>query len=65
MKRGFQSAKNELIMTIDSDLVGLSKKAVGELIEPVRNGLADISISLRSNSLLLFKLLGLDFVSGE
>lgn len=65
MKMGFEAAKNNLVMTIDSDLVGLDRGAIGDLIEPVLKDRADVSISLRKNSLGLFKLLGLDFVSGE
>lgn len=65
MKMGFEAAKNNPVMTIDSDLVGLDREAISELIEPVKNGQADMSISLRKNSLGIFKLFGLDFVSGE
>jgi len=63
--KGLSSAKNELIMFIDSDLIGLSKKNITNLIVPVTKGEVDISISLRGNSLAIFKMLGLDFVSGE
>ncbi|PIZ73179.1 glycosyl transferase [Candidatus Peregrinibacteria bacterium CG_4_10_14_0_2_um_filter_43_11] len=65
MKLGFEAASYPLIMMIDSDLIGLSEKALTELIEPVKNGIADVSMSLRKNSLRIFKWFGLDFVSGE
>ncbi|MFA5948227.1 MAG: glycosyltransferase family 2 protein [Candidatus Gracilibacteria bacterium] len=65
VKCGIEASKNAWIMTIDADLIGLNKNNITELVNPVLNGDADVSISLRSNSLLIFKLFGLDFVSGE
>ena len=38
---------------------------IDALAAPVLNGEADLSISLRSNSLALYRAIGLDFVSGE
>jgi hypothetical protein len=58
-------AKNDLIMLMDADLVGLSHEAIVNLIAPVTQGNADITISLRKNALLIYKFLGVDFVSGE
>lgn len=65
MMVGIKEAKNDLILTIDSDLVGLTREDVMALIEPVVNGKADVSMTLRKNSLAIFKYFGLDFVSGE
>jgi len=62
---GVASAKTEFIMMIDADLSNLTPKNITELAEPVLFGDAGMSISLRKNSLLLFRLIGLDFVSGE
>ena len=58
-------AKYPLIMLIDADLIGLSLKDIENLAEPVVLGEADMSVSLRGNSLRIFKMWGLDFVSGE
>ena len=63
--RGFKRARNDLVMLVDSDLIGLTPAHITALIEPVRAGQADIALSLRQNSSLLYKLFGLDFVSGE
>lgn len=52
-------------MLIDSDLIGINEKNISDLINPVINQESDISISLKQNSLLIFKILGLDFVLGE
>lgn len=60
-----KKARNDFVMTIDSDLVGLSKDALTALINPIIKGQADISMSLRKNSLWFYKICGMDFVSGE
>lgn len=57
--------KNELVMMIDSDLIGLSPEDVSALIEPVIQNKADVTMSIRDNSLLVYKLFGCDFFSGE
>ncbi|MEK7150922.1 MAG: glycosyltransferase family 2 protein [Patescibacteria group bacterium] len=65
IETGLRESKNEVVMLIDSDLIGLQADALTQLIEPVVSGQADIAITLRKNSLLIYKLFGLDFVSGE
>ena len=65
LRLGIEASKNQWIMTIDSDLVGLKKEDINALIQPIENNVADMTITLRKNSLMIFKLLGLDFVSGE
>lgn len=62
---GIRKAGNNIVMLIDADLIGLTKDDVTALISPIIKNRADVSISLRKNSLFLFKLIGLDFVSGE
>lgn len=65
LRVGMEKAKNNLVILIDSDLLGLTKENLTNLIAPVTSNQADISISIRGNSLPIYKLLGLDFVSGE
>ncbi|HEX3095612.1 MAG TPA: glycosyltransferase family 2 protein [Patescibacteria group bacterium] len=65
VKVGIQAARNDLIMMIDSDLLGLDALALKALILPVADNLADMTISLRQNSLRTYIRFGLDFVSGE
>ena len=60
-----KKASHDLIMLIDADLSGLTLQNLKTLARPVTNGEADMTISIRKNSLLLFKILGIDFVSGE
>lgn len=62
---GVAAARHELLMMLDADLKGLRPDDVAALAAPVLAGDADVSISLRRNSLLLFRAAGLDFVSGE
>lgn len=62
---GIKAAKNDLILTIDSDLQGLSAGDITALVRPVIDGEFEFAMTLRKNSLGIFKLFGLDFVSGE
>ena len=63
--RGVALASGELIMMLDADLKNLTRDNVTALIEPVISGRADVSISIRGNSLPLYRAIGIDFVSGE
>lgn len=62
---GLKAARNDIVLTLDSDLVGLNPEDINSLLEPVISGKADTSMSLRKNSLLIYKMAGIDFVSGE
>lgn len=63
--QGIKKARNNLLMFIDADLEGLKQNDITSLINPVLSGKADVSISLRGNAPLLWRLIGLDFISGE
>jgi len=63
--RGLNAAKNNTVMLVDSDLDGLNRKNIYDLANPIIKNLADVSISLRKNSLVIYKVMGIDFVSGE
>jgi hypothetical protein len=65
MATGLATAQNDIIMLLDADLQGLSFEHITSLAGPVLSGAADVSMSLRKNSLLIFRVIGLDFVSGE
>ncbi|PTV93586.1 glycosyl transferase family 2 [Rhodobacter aestuarii] len=62
---GVAAAEHELILLLDSDLLGLAPESLASLIFPVRDGRADVTISLRGNAPLLWRLIGLDYISGE
>jgi glycosyltransferase involved in cell wall biosynthesis len=65
MATGVAHAKNDILMLLDADLTGLGIEQITALAMPVLSGVADVSLSLRQNSLLIFRAIGLDFVSGE
>jgi glycosyltransferase involved in cell wall biosynthesis len=62
---GVRAASGELILYLDADLKHLTAADISALVEPVLSGEADMSISIRKNSLPLYRAIGLDFVSGE
>jgi glycosyltransferase involved in cell wall biosynthesis len=62
---GISCARNDLVMLLDADLIRLTQGDISALAEPILTDIADVSISLRSNSFWIHKLLGLDFTSGE
>jgi glycosyltransferase involved in cell wall biosynthesis len=65
LSRGIAAARYTTIMLLDADLAGVTASDIDALAAPVMKGDADVSISLRSNSLWIYRRLGLDFVSGE
>lgn len=65
LSQGMAAAKGDYFMLLDADLAGLTAADIFALAAPVREGKAEVSISLRANSLALYRTLGLDFVSGE
>jgi len=65
MATGVASAQCDLLMLLDADLIGLAAEHITALAAPVLSGGAAVSLSLRKNSLLIYRLIGLDFVSGE
>lgn len=62
---GFKSADSEYIFFLDADLEGLRVENLNDLIQPIINNEADISISLRKNAPGFWKMIGLDYISGE
>lgn len=62
---GVRASSGERLVFIDADLIGLTPTDVTALIEPVLEGKADATISLRHDSLLPWRLIGLDYLSGE
>lgn len=60
---GIDQSTGDAIVMIDSDLIGLSPEHIRMLILPVKTGAADVTLSIRENSLLIYKWMGTDFVS--
>jgi glycosyltransferase involved in cell wall biosynthesis len=65
LSRGMSVARGAHLMLLDADLIGVTAADIDALADPVMNGWADVSISLRRNSLAVYRSIGLDFVSGE
>jgi glycosyltransferase involved in cell wall biosynthesis len=65
LSQGIAAATGDYLMMLDADLTGITAADVQALADPVIQGWAQVSISLRSNSLTLYRAIGLDFVSGE
>ena len=65
LSRGIAAARYDHLMLLDADLSGITPADIDALAAPVMRGEAEVSISLRSNSLWVYRQFGLDFVSGE
>jgi glycosyltransferase involved in cell wall biosynthesis len=65
LSRGIAAARCDHLMLLDADLSGVTAADIDALAAPVMRGEAEVSISLRSNSLWVYRQVGLDFVSGE
>jgi len=67
IKRGLEKSKNEVILFLDADLVGLTKQNINDLVDPVLDGQVEWTISRRSNSygLVKYPLVKIDWISGE
>ncbi|NBB98768.1 MAG: glycosyltransferase [Alphaproteobacteria bacterium] len=62
---GLRAMRGDIVVFLDSDLIGLDASALRALILPVITGQADATISLRGNTPLPWRWLGLDYLSGE
>src|SRR5690242_5232537 len=59
MAHGVAAARHDHVLLLDADLQGLTRADLDALIAPVASGVATVCISLRRNSLALYRLLGL------
>jgi glycosyltransferase involved in cell wall biosynthesis len=62
---GIARAKGSHLVLIDGDLTGLSAGDISALIAPVARRHATCSLSLRGNAPRLWRMLGVDYISGE
>jgi glycosyltransferase involved in cell wall biosynthesis len=62
---GVKKSKGNILMFVDADLIGLTSNDLKNLIDPVIENKADISISMRKNAPLLYRWVGIDFSSGD
>lgn len=62
---GIKAARNDFVLLLDADLIGLTPENITDLITPVTSNQADVSISLRANAPGIWRRLGIDYISGE
>ncbi|MDO5631766.1 MAG: glycosyltransferase [Paracoccus sp. (in: a-proteobacteria)] len=62
---GLAQAQGSHILLLDADLTGLTHNHLTALMTPVLQGRAQVAISLRGNAPALWRLIGLDYISGE
>ena len=64
IEEGINKSKNKIVLLLDADLKNLNKKNISQLIYPILNNNADVSIALMKNP-LIFRIIGIDFASGQ
>ena len=62
---GIEAARGHWLVLLDADLTGLTAAALTRLVRPVLTGRAEVTISLRGNAPLLWRMIGIDYLSGE
>jgi hypothetical protein len=62
---GLETARGDLVLLLDADLIGLTSENVLELMEPVGAGRAKAAIAIRKDSPAWMRRIGVDFMSGQ
>jgi glycosyltransferase involved in cell wall biosynthesis len=62
---GIIKASGSHLLFLDADLVGFNQKNLDDLIRPVITQRADMSMSLRGNTPKIWRIINLDYISGE
>ena len=62
---GLAMVKTSHVVLLDDDLIGLTSGDIARLMAPVVDGRADASLSLRGNAPLIWRMLGVDYITGE
>lgn len=62
---GIEASRQDFLLTLDGDLVGLRAQDLTDLIMPVTSGLAEASVSLIGDTPLFRRLIGVDYISGQ
>lgn len=65
LARGLALVQTSHVLLIDADLQGLTPQNVSQILHPVLTGQSDVSLSLRGNTPLFWRLIGLDYITGE
>jgi glycosyltransferase involved in cell wall biosynthesis len=62
---GLRGVRTSHVVLIDADLIGLTPATVTALIAPVAEGRAVATVSLRGNAPRTWRMIGIDYISGE
>ncbi|MES2088077.1 MAG: glycosyltransferase [Patescibacteria group bacterium] len=62
---GIQKSTGDYILLLDADLLYLNQGNITDLITPISNNRADVTISFRKNAWPLFPFKDIDYLSGE
>jgi glycosyltransferase involved in cell wall biosynthesis len=62
---GIQASSGEYIFLLDADLKHLHEKNITDLILPIENGTAQVTLSYRKNAWPLFPFKEIDYLTGE
>jgi glycosyltransferase involved in cell wall biosynthesis len=65
LARGLTEVTTSHVVLIDADLEGLRPLDISALIRPVASQRAEVSLSLRSNAPWLWRVIGVDYITGE
>lgn len=58
-------SKGDYILLLDADLIGLTANDIRNLLLPIQNNTAEVTMSVRRNSFMHMRIMNLDFVTGE
>ncbi len=62
---GIEKSTGDYILLLDADLKGITSRAIKNLIQPILDNSAQVSMSMRENTPYWMKMISLDFMSGE
>ncbi len=62
---GIIESSGDYILMLDADLHGLRSEDIASLVDPVKKGKADVSMSIRKNAPTWMKLIKIDLMTGE
>ncbi len=62
---GIVESLGDYILMLDADLHGLQSEDITSLVDPVKKGRADVSMSIRKNAPRWMKLIKVDLMTGE
>jgi glycosyltransferase involved in cell wall biosynthesis len=62
---GLDLVQTSHVLLLDADLIGLRAQDIARLIAPVAEGRADVTMSLRGNAPMIWRAMGVDYITGE